>query len=172
MTTKQPPTDFPEVQAAIYGVALSLDAFLLNGIPYGVLQRDVFPGFLEKTAGNLMRDLARLEGQARDAPGTHQPRVAESLQSLQARCQELVDLVSGLEAFRTASPEEVRFTVSRIPLLREECVRLIQELEGLLQTPRPFYQSRPSHSIEAMIDFLARLEDLFAEKWESGTESG
>jgi hypothetical protein len=48
MHTKQLTVDFPEVQEAIYGVALSLDAFLVNGIQYGVLQQAVFPGFLQR----------------------------------------------------------------------------------------------------------------------------
>jgi hypothetical protein len=53
MNTNQPQDDFPEVQKAIYGVALSLDSFLINGILYGVIQRDFLPGFLEKTAGAI-----------------------------------------------------------------------------------------------------------------------
>jgi hypothetical protein len=46
MSAEQPQAGAPEAQAAIYGVALSLDAFPVNGIPYGVLQV-ASDGFLE-----------------------------------------------------------------------------------------------------------------------------
>jgi hypothetical protein len=166
MSTKQLPVDFPEVQAAIYGVALSLDAFLLNGLPYGVLQRAVFPGFLQKTASNLMRDLASLEDQARRAPVTSPAEISEVLTSLRAKCQQLVDLVTGLSSFRALSLEHVRSTIYTIPILRESCVQLIQELEKCFRTPKPFYQSRPAHSTATVNDFLANLERVFAEEWE------
>lgn len=144
MTAKQMPVDFPEVQAAIYGVALSLDAFLLNGISYGVLQQAVFPGFLEKTAGNLTRDLGRLEEQAANVPGADQCGIAELLAALKSRCQELIELVTGLRSFKALSLEQVRATVARIPLVRDVCVQRIQELEVRLGTPRPIYQSHPA----------------------------
>lgn len=101
MNTNQLQDDFPEVQAAIYGVALSLDSFLVNGIPYGVIHREFFNGFHEKTAGNLLRDLARLEAQALHAPIANQPKVTEALAVLRAKCQQLIDLLTGLTSFRT-----------------------------------------------------------------------
>jgi hypothetical protein len=165
MTTKQMSVDFPEVQAAIYAVALSLDAFLLNGIQYGVLQQAVFPGFLQKTAGNLTRDLARLQEQAPHAPVGGQPRTAELLAALRSRCQELIDLVTALLSFKALSLQEVRSTVSRVPHVHGECVRLIQELEACLGSPNPFYQSRLSHSTAGVNDFLANLERVFSEAW-------
>jgi len=165
MTAKQLPVDFPEVQRAIYGVALSLDSLLVNGIPYGVFLRAMAPSFLEMRASNLMRDLASLEEQVPHVPDTSQPRVAELLASLRARCQQIVDLVSGLTSFRTIPLEQVRSTVRQIPPLRGECVRLIQELEACLHTPRPFYQSRPGDSTADVNAFLANLERAFAEEW-------
>jgi hypothetical protein len=165
MTTKQLPIDFPEVQAAIYGVALSLDAFLLNGVQYGVLQQATFPGFLEKTAGNLTRDLANLEKQVEKGPVAGQPRIAELLGALRTTCRQLIDLVTGLGSLRALSLEQVRSSVSLIPLLRGECVQLIQELEVSLGTPKPFYPSRPAHSSAAMTAFLANLERGFTEAW-------
>jgi hypothetical protein len=165
MNTKQLPTDFPDVQAAIYRVALSLDAFLLNGIMYGVIRRDVFNGFLEKTAGNLLAELASLEQQVSQAPVTSQPEVTAILASLRTRCQQLIDLATGLTSFRTLPLEEVRPTVSQIPVIHEACVRQIQELEACFRTPRPFYQSRPPHSAAAVTDFLANLERVFTEEW-------
>ena len=101
MNTKQLPVDFPEIQGAIYGVALSLDALLLNGIQYGVLQRAVCNGFLQKTASNLLRDLTRLEEQAPHAPATSQPQDTKALAALRAKCQQLIHLVTGLTSFRT-----------------------------------------------------------------------
>lgn len=156
--------DFPEDQAAIYGVALSLDAFLINGILYGVLQRDLLPGFLEKTADNLLRDVARLEAQSTHAPPASQPRMAEALTTLRIRCQQLIDLVSGLSSFRSLSLEQLRTTVSQIPLLREACVQQIQELERCFQVPKPFYQSRPMHSTAGVNNFLADLENIFIQE--------
>lgn len=54
MHVKQLQVDIPDIQAAIYSVALSLDAFLMNGIQYGVLQEDIFLGMLQKTSNNLL----------------------------------------------------------------------------------------------------------------------
>ncbi len=165
MNTEQLQADFPEVQAAIYRVALALDAFLLNGIPYGVIRRDVFNGFLEKTAGNLLTELASLEQQAPHAPAAGQPKVGEALAALRAGCQQLIDLVTGLNAFRTLPLEQLRSTVSQVPVLREACVQRIQELENCFRTPKPFYQLRPAHSTATVNDFLTSLERIFAEEW-------
>ena len=118
MIAKQPQDEFPTLQAAIYGVALSLDSFLLNGIAYGVLQHALFPGFLEKTADNLRRDLARLEEEVRVAPEANQPDVKACMVPLVERCRELIDLVTGLIPFRTQPHHQLRSQVLRIPLLR------------------------------------------------------
>src|SRR4051812_24952512 len=99
MTTKQRPIGLQEVQGAVYRVALSLDAFLLNGIPYGVLQQVPAEGFVQKTTGSLLGDLVSLEEQVAHAPVVGQPKTAELLASLRARCEQLVDLVSGLSSF-------------------------------------------------------------------------
>jgi hypothetical protein len=165
MNTKQSAVDFPEVQDALYGMALSLDAFLLNGIPNGLLQRALFNGFLEKTAGNLLADLASLEERACEAPVANQPKVTEILGALRAKCQELIDLVMGLGSFRTLPLQHLRSTISQIPLLRAEFVQLIQQLEAGFRTPKPFYLSRPAHSTVAVNDFLAHLPQLFEEAW-------
>ena len=165
MATKQLPVDLREVQAAIYGVALSLDAFLVNGIPYGLLQQAVFPGFLQQTADHLMRDLAALEELGPQAPPASQPRNEELLTSLRATCQQLVELVMGLRSFRTLPSEQVRHAVSQILTLRQACVQLIQELEGCWGTPKPFYPSRPAHSTMTVKGFLTDLERLFVEEW-------
>lgn len=170
MNTKQLPIEFSKVQGAIYGVALSLDAFLVNGIQFGVLQRAVFDGFLQKTANNLLRDLASLEEQAPHAPVLSQPQVTEALAALRARCQELIDLVTGLSSFRDLSLEQLRATVSQVPLLREACVQRIQDLEGCFRIPKPFYPSRPAHSTVAVNDFLANLERAFAEEWRASKQ--
>jgi len=164
MNPKQFQDGFPEIQAAIYGVALSLDSFLLNGIPCGVLQRAVFPEFLEKTAGNLLRDLAILEQQAPHAAVANQPEVLAALGSLRAKCQELIDLVTGLSSFRTLPLQQLRSAVAQIPHLREECVQRLEELEVCFRTPKPFYPSRPSHATAAMNAFLANLERMFEEE--------
>ena len=164
MNTNRSQDDFPEVQAAIYRVALSLDSFLLNGIPYGVLQEAFFPGFLEKVADNLLTPLSSLEQQAPHAPASSQSKVREVLAALRTRCRQMIDLVTGLRPFETLSLQQVRATVSQIPPLRGECAQLLQELEVCFQTPKPLYQSRPSHSNTTMNDFLANLERMFQEE--------
>jgi hypothetical protein len=161
MNANQQQDDFPEVQADIYRVALSLDAFLLNGIPYGVLQRTLLPGFLEKTADNLLMPLANLEQHALEAPAFIQLEVREALGTLRTRCQQLIDLTTSLTSFKTLPLDQMRSAVSQIRSLRQDCVRLLQELEVCFRTPNPFYSSRPSHSTASINAFLANLEHMF-----------
>ena len=85
-------------------------------------------------------------------------------------CQQLIDLVTGLRTFRTLPIQQLRSAVSRIPILRAECVGRLQELEVCFETPKPFYPSRPSHSTAAVNDFLANLERLFADEWAVSNE--
>ena len=75
-----------------------------------------------------------------------------------------MDLVAGLSAFRTLLLQQLRVTIAQIPVLRGECVQLIQELEACFRTPKPFYPSRPSHSTATMDHFLANLERAFEEE--------
>jgi hypothetical protein len=164
MNTNQQQDDFPEIQAAIYRVALSLDSFLLNGIPYGVIHRDIFNGFLEKTATTLLTALVSLEEEARHTPTTNQAKVTEGLARLRSSCQQLIDSVSGLIPFRILSREQLRSMVSQIPLLRDSCAHQIQELEACFRTPKPFYPSRPAHSTASVNDFLANLEHFFMQE--------
>lgn len=170
MNTNQYYDDFPEIQGAIYRVALSLDSFLLNGIPYGVIHRDVLNGFLEKTANILLTELARLEAQTPQAPLAGQAKVAEALAALRVRCQQLIDRVTGLISFRTLSPEQLRVAVAQIPILREACAQKLQELEAIFQVPKPFYPSRPAYSTAAINGFLADLENIFIQEWNDSTE--
>jgi hypothetical protein len=165
MSTTQQQEPFPEVQQAIYAVALSLDAFLVNGIQYGVLQQDAFEGFLDKVAGNLLRDLADLETKDLQVPANGEPRARELMAALRAKCQQLIGLLTGLRSFRTCPLQQLGSSLSQIPLLRGDCVRLIQELESCFRTPRPFYQSRPAHSTANVNDFLTDLERTFLGQW-------
>lgn len=164
MSTKPQLDDFPEIQAAIYRVALSLDSFLMNGIPFGVIQQDVLDGFLQKTATTLLSHVTALEGQVPHAPTGSQPEGTAILGALRAACHQLIARVTGLRSFRTLPVEQLRSTLLQIPLLRGECVQRIQELEACFETPKPFYSSRPDHSTAAVNDFLANLERLFAEE--------
>jgi hypothetical protein len=164
MITNQHQEDFPKIQEAIYGVALSLDSFLLNGILYGVIHRDFFNGFLEKTATTLLSTLASLEEQARHTPTTNPAKVTEVLAGLRSSCQQLIDMVTALIPFRTFSQEQLHLMVSQVPLLREACVHQIQELEACFRTPKPFYPSRPAHSTASVNDFLANLERIFTQE--------
>jgi hypothetical protein len=171
MNTNQQQDDFPEIQRSIYGVALSLDSFLLNGIPYGVFQRDLLLGFREKTADNLLRDLAHLEERARHTPTTNRTKVTEILAGLRSDCQQLIELVKELVSFRTFSLEQLRSMVSQVPLLREACVHRIQELEACFQTSKPFYSSRPAHSTASVNSFLADLESMFTQEWNASASA-
>lgn len=171
MKTNQQPDDFPEIQASIYRVALSLDSFLLNGIPYGVIHRDMFNGFLEKTATTLLTALASLEEQARHTPTTNQAKVTEVLARLRAGCQQLIDLVTGLISFRTFPLEQLPSMVSQVPLLRDACVHQIQQLEACFQTSKPFYTSRPAHSTASVEGFLDNLESMFIQEWSTASSA-
>lgn len=164
MAVHQHQNDFPAVQGAIYGVALSLDSFLVNGIPIGVIQRMPVPGFLEKVAGNLWTALADLGPHVAEAPVASHAQIRDVLAALRAQCQQLIDLVTGLCAFKTLPVEQVRARVSQVPLLRSECVELIQELERCFQTPKPFYQTRPRYSAALIDAFLANLPQLFEQE--------
>jgi hypothetical protein len=161
MNTDQRQEDVPKVQEAIYDIALSLDAFLLNGIPYGVLQNAVLSGFLEKTTDSLLRDLANLEKRGTDAPADKRAEIAATLRALRATCQRLIDLVTELTGFQSMTPQQLRSAVAQIPLLREDCVQKIQELEMHFATPKKFYLSRSHHSTSSLNAFLSNLEQLF-----------
>ena len=160
MNTKQLEARSLDLQSAIYGVALSLDAFLVNGISYGILQRVVFDDFLQKTARNLLRDLETLKEQVEQ---TSVPRA--DLAAIRARCQQIIDLVTGLRSFRSLPLPDVRLAVSQIPPLRSECVRLIEDLEAQLHTAKPFYPSRPELSAIAVDEFLSGLDRAFVDEW-------
>lgn len=158
MQPEQLQDQLQQVQNAIYGVALALDSFLVNGIQYGVLPGAEFPGFLEKTACNLLTALEKLEHHASDA---NQSKIKEVQAGLQAKCQEMIDRVTALGGFKTLPHELLHEAVSRVLALREGCVQLIQELEAVFQAANRFYQTRPSHSSAMLNDFLADLERVF-----------
>lgn len=164
MKTKQGPMDASDIQKAIYSVALSLDAILINGIQMGVFQQNIFPGFLQKTAGALERNLAILEEKVFQGTSPRQPKIKEIMAALQANCRQFIELVTDLSTFRTRTIEEVRSIISQIPPLREACVQCIQELEGFLGTTKPFYTSRPAHLSEMINDFLVNLERFTIEE--------
>jgi hypothetical protein len=165
MTTKQHAPNLREPEAAIYNVALSLDAFLLNGVQIGVLQEPAFPAFLQQAAKILLRDLGHLEEQSAHTSEDTATSVIELEGNLRAKCQQLIELVTHVSQFRNLSLEQVRAAVSQIIPLRMDCVELIQELEGCFQTSNPFYQSRPAHSALAVDEFLANLDHKFTEQW-------
>jgi hypothetical protein len=165
MTATKNKSDYLELQAAITRVALALDAFLVNGIPNGVLNNAVFDGFLAKAAGSLLDQLTELEESAKGAPVPSRAKTDEDLAALRTRCQQLIDLVTGLISFRTLPLAQVRAAVSRIAPLRAECMSLVEKVEAQCQTPEHFYQSRPSHSTTSLIAFLANLDAIFVQDW-------
>lgn len=170
MATKQLPVDIAELQSAIYRVALSLDSFLMNGIQYGVLERAAPDGFLERAANSLWSELARLEELVPSVPSPGGVTASEISALLRARCQELVDLIMGLRALRTLPVAQVRQSALQVPILREACVHLIQQLEACLGTSKPFYQTRPARSTAAVNNFLTSLEQCFLVEWNAGRE--
>jgi hypothetical protein len=165
MNADQQPTDFPEVQAAIYRVALSLDSLLTNGIPYGVLiqQPGFSDGFLQKLASNLLSELARLEGHAPQAPAARQSEVRDALAALRTQCRQLIDVLTDLKSYRNLSPPQLQAALDRVRVLHAECATLIQAVEDCFSTPKRFYHSRPPGSPASVDAFLADLEHLFAE---------
>jgi hypothetical protein len=162
MKTNDYQDEFPEVQASVSRVALSLDSLLLNGISYGIIPRVGVNGFLEHVVGILQRDLTALDVQIAQAPAaSHQPRIKETLAALEARCQQLINMLTHLRSYNTFSREHLCSTLSQIPLLRAECVKLIRELEGLFSIPKSVYQSRQPQLTASVEAFLANLEQLF-----------
>jgi len=167
MNTTQTRDHLSEIQAAIYGVALSLDSFVLNGITYGVLQRAIFAGFLEKTANNLSGEMAMLEDVAREIAASDERKAAAIVDELRAKGQELIDLVTTLTSFKSMPIQQLRLNLAQIPALRAECVRLLQDLEVRFQTSRPFYRSQANTAAPAMNDFLSNLERMFEDELSS-----
>ena len=165
MLTKQQPELLPEIQMAIYGVALSLDSLLVNDIPNGVIHQHIFDDILPRITGSLLKELASVEEFALDTPFANESRARELLARLRTKCQQLIDLVIGLNSFRTYSLDRLRSTVAEIKPLRDECVQLIQELERCFRTPKPFYLSRSSHSTTSVNDFIANLGRMFEDEW-------
>jgi hypothetical protein len=161
-TTNTKTAAVPEMQSALWGVALSLDAFVVNGISLGVIQSICFPGFLAKVAGNLTRDLDDLEAHAvsQGPAGTG----AALLKALRANCSELVRLVSELGEFRTLPLPQLRSAVNQVRDAREECVQAIRELEAHWGTAEKFHQARPAQAAQAVNDFLVNLEQTFADE--------
>ncbi|MBL8792994.1 MAG: hypothetical protein JNM56_03755, partial [Planctomycetia bacterium] len=111
----------PEMQSELSRVALSLEAFVVNGIPLGVMQSTSFPGFLGKVAGNLTRELDNLETHAvsHGLPDT----VATPLTSLRTRCGELVRSVGALTNFQAMPFPQVRSAVQQVRGAWQECVQ-------------------------------------------------
>lgn len=158
----------PDTQSAIYRVALSLDALLLNGIAYGILQAGVLGDVLVRAATSLQTDLASLEEHVQQLSTDRHDQACAAFASLQASCQELTALLHRLRSFRETPSEHLRADVARILLLREECVRRLQELEQCFQVDKPFYQSRSTSATAAIASFLATLEQLFADEQTAG----
>lgn len=164
MSTTEPRLESSEVEAAIHRVALSLDAFLVNGLQYGALGRVTADGLLTKAAASLLTDLASLAEQVRQAAPDQAP-VAEGLAGLRAQCQHLVELVTGLKSFRTLPLEQVRGAAQRIVALRDTCAAHIRQLEISLRVPRSYSSSRPAIAAAAVERFLAGLEETFTREW-------
>lgn len=150
------------IQGAVYRVALSLDALLLNGLQYGVLQPVPADSFLQGLAGGLVSDALNLEEQVQRSHDGDAEQVAEALR---ADVERLTSQVTALASFRSQALPHVRSAVAQVLRLREECVREIQELERCLRTPKPFYPTRPPHSAAAVDDFLATLDRAFVQEW-------
>lgn len=151
-----------QLQEAVYRVALSLEAFFVNGIQYGVLRHSAFDGFLQKTSGNLLRDLASLEEQ--DAR-VSQARLSDLLAALKTKCGQAIHLAAEMTSFRRMPLQQVRASVSQLQLLRQACVQGIEAMETRLGTAKPFYSSRPSHAAASVNGFLDHLERSFTEEW-------
>ena len=80
--------DNSKIRDTICRVGLSLDSFLLNGIPYGVIHGHVFNGFLERAAGTLVDNLTALEAHCAD----DEPAMLKTVAALKTICQQLIGL--------------------------------------------------------------------------------
>lgn len=142
-----------EFRPAIVQLALSLDAFILNGIQYGVLHC-VNTGFLQRTANTLRGDLSNLARLAPDSTNS------TPIRELRPQCERLISAVESLNGFHALELEQVRSAVAEIRLLHGECTRSIRALEETSGTSPSFYESRPATSAVAIADFLANLGTL------------
>jgi hypothetical protein len=154
MQTAHPPVDVHAIQRAIHRLALSLDAVLVNGLQYGVLQPVGGEGFLRKTIDTLMADLVRLEG-----------LVGTSAAPLRMHVEELTGMATALSPFRTWPLPLVEASVGRIRQQREACMLHIQQLETGLGVPNHYHLSRPTQAAAAVEAFLAQLDDAFVREW-------
>lgn len=151
-----------EVQAAIHRVFLSLKSLLLNGIQYAVIHQEVFTGFLEKAASDLLAELMKLEACAGLAPIARHAKVRQLIAELVSKSEALIQVVSGLASFRTIPVHQLHSAVSQVRILWEEAGRLIGGLETCLQEPEQL--PGKSGSDAAFNDFLANLEKILQEE--------
>jgi hypothetical protein len=164
MAIKQLSAELIDLQKAVANVALSLDAFLLNGIQYGVLAPSGFANMLSKTTANLNRDLEVLEEFIDQDKALMSP--------LRATCQQLVGVVTELIPFRLLPTQQWLPKVALIPQRRAQCVQQLIELETRLQLGESFYSSRSSQSAQSVDQFLTVLEGLFTNEWTKANTKG
>ena len=156
--------DFPVVQAHIYRLALSLDSLVVNGVQFGAIS-SAFPGMVRRQADTLLADLETLEQDRPLVAVAKQQRANEALAAVRTEIGRMIDLITRLIAFRSLSLLEVHHAVSQIAILRDQCVALIEELERCFATPKPFYETRPTTSAEALNCFIADLDRLLEDAW-------
>lgn len=157
MQTEHPPVDGQAIQGAIHRFALSLDAVLVNGVSFGILQPVGGEGFLRKTINTVMADLARIEGQ-----------VGTSAAPLRLHAEQLVETALALAAFRSWPLSLVESTVDRLRRQREACMTQVRQLETAVGVPNHYHLSRPAHAAAAVEAFLSDLNDAFVREWEVG----
>lgn len=172
MNATQNPVDRATLQNGLYQVALSLDALLVNGIQFGVLADLGSNGFLDKVAAQLQWDLAGLEEQASLFPTVGGTEVGATLAELRATCDEVLECVRELRAFRTSPLERLTPLASQLICLREQGVLLIEKLEECVRIPQPFYRNRPAASTAAVKAFLNDLERTLIQAWKNSSHSG
>lgn len=172
MAVKQLPIESSDLQNGISKVALSLDAFLINGIQYSVLVQAGLTGLLTKTASNLIRDLDALEELISHVPSINQGKALSLLENVKSTSQELIQLVTGLIPFRSIPVPQWLPHVAEITQLRDQCVQQITDLETCLQTGEAFYSSRSSDSTTSVEQFLGDLENFLMREWNKANKVG
>ncbi|MGL4550645.1 MAG: hypothetical protein ACRC33_05620 [Gemmataceae bacterium] len=141
-------------------MALSLDALLVNGLSFGVLQPAGGEDFLHGAAGTLLADLASLEARVRDI---------QAVAVLRGDIEELTGVARGLITFREQPLPRVRAAVGRLLHLRTACLRHLQGLGAAIGVPEP--SLRPTHAASSVDAYLGQLDDAFFREW-SATPSG
>lgn len=156
MNASLTPADASPSESATSRAVLSLDAFVINGISFGVFDPTAAAraGFVALAAGHLRRDAKRAQEGA-DAAG----QARQGALWIEA-CERLIGAVFGLCDHERLSPEQVRAAVAGVLDAHRECVGWVEQLDPARRTGA----TRPARSAELVESFMSDLLGRFAQE--------